>query len=271
MLCVIIMLLFVILLDRKILGSIQGREGPVVLGMFGLFQSPIDGMKIFFKTIIFNRFTNKFAFFLCPLVAFFLGTLYWSFLPTSSLGGVLDLTYDLLVVYTLMSLGVVAFVIAAWSAFLSKFPVLGAIRELVQMLAYELLTGLAFLTLMLFSGGMSFRNLIASQECVWFIFLITPFAILLFIVILAELHRTPFDLSEAEAELTAGYQAEHGGSAFSAFYLAEYNNVLVFSLIFVVSFLGGWFNPFLLEGESDWSLPVKICFVIFFCIAVRGA
>lgn len=255
----IIVLLFIILLDRKILGSIQGREGPVVVSFFGFLQAPIDGMKIFFKSVVFNRFSNKMVFFIAPLFVFFLSTVGWTFIPLSAIGGVFDLNYDLLIIYTLMSLGVLGFVLAAWAALSSNFPVLGAIREVVQMLAYELLIGFVFLILMLFTGTMGLRGCVAAQHSVWFIFLLTPVAFLFYVVIIAELHRTPFDLSEAEAELTAGYQTEHGGSAFSAFFLAEYNNVFILASVFTLGFIGGWLSPLFFFGAATlFSLKVVL-------------
>lgn len=165
-------------------------------------------------------------------------------LPVTQYGGAVDFEYDLMSLNILGSVEVFIFVFATWAALSSKFPTLAALREVAQQCAVEALTGFCFLVVALYGGTLSIRAIVDAQEYVWYFFVVTPYAYIYYLAVLAELHRTPSDLTEAESELTAGYQAEHGGILFSLFYLSEYGGIVVSSILFSLLFLGGWFLPF---------------------------
>jgi NADH:ubiquinone oxidoreductase subunit H len=236
----VISLLVIVIAERKILAAMQGREGPSVVGLGGILQTAVDGLKVFFKNIVFSRRSFKIAFFVLPLILMFLNFFKIAYIPTSSTAAVGVFEYDIFLIYVITSIDVFVFILSSWMAFTSKFPTLAAVRELAQMCSFELVYGFCVLAVILNAGSLCFRTCIASQSFIWFFFILTPYAFLFFIAILAESHRIPIDTSESESELVAGYQTEHGGFNFSFFYLAEYGGIIISSLIFSILFLGGW-------------------------------
>jgi NADH-quinone oxidoreductase subunit H len=240
LLCITVILLLAINAERRWLAFAQGREGPSVAGSFGLLQTALDGLKVFLKTVAFSRGTAKITFFLLPVLLVVLGFFTWTILPLSPNGAVVDFSYDIVLAYFLLSWDVLAFVCAAWSAFGSKFPTLSALREIIQMCAFELVIGFCFLIAAVHAGTLSIHSCVEGQAAIWFGLVAWPYVFLFYLSMLAELHRTPFDLTEAESELTAGYQSEHGGILFSLFFLCEYNGVLLLSTLFSLLLLGGW-------------------------------
>jgi len=249
---------------------VQGREGPSIVGVFGFGQTAVDGVKTFFKNIVVSRRSAKILFFLLPTLLLFFNFIKILFVPTSITGGVIDFEYDILIIYVLISFDVLVLVYASWVSFTSKFPTISSLREIAQLCSFELVSGFCLLSVVMHAGSLSLRTCIAAQHFVWFFFIITPYAYLFFVVVVAELHRTPVDLSEAESEIVAGYQSEFGGFNFSFFYLAEYSNLLISGIIYVALFLGGW-NSVFCWFESDFFMTVKISLLASFLVVIRAA
>jgi NADH-quinone oxidoreductase subunit H len=243
-------ILFTILGERRTLAEIQGREGPSVTGFGGFVQAIVDGMKTFFKAVLVSKRSFKVLFFMLPAGLLLVNIIKFAVLPLSKVGGFVDFEYDLAFLNLLGSFEVFIFVFASWVALSSKFPTIAALRGIAQQCAVEALTGFCFIIVALYAGSLSIRTVVESQEYVWYFFVVTPYAYVYYLAILSELHRTPSDVTEAESELTAGYQVEHGGILFSLFYLSEYGGIVVSAIVFSLLFLGGWFLPLGLGAHS---------------------
>ena len=265
----VVSLLAVVIAERKILASMQGREGPSVVGLGGVLQTAVDGLKVFFKNTVFSRKSFKIAFFVLPLVLMFLNFLKIAYIPTSSSAAVGVFEYDIFLIYVITSIDVFVFILSSWLAFTSKFPTLAAVRELAQMCSFELIYGFCVLAVVLNAGSLCFRTCILSQNFIWFFFILTPYAFLFFVAILAESHRIPIDTSESESELVAGYQTEHGGFNFSFFYLAEYGSIIVSSIIFSIFFFGGWGLVVTSWLTSDIAFMLKSAVVLSAILLTR--
>jgi NADH-quinone oxidoreductase subunit H len=176
----VVSLLAVVIAERKILASMQGREGPSVVGLGGILQTAVDGLKVFFKNMIFSRKSFKIAFFVLPLVLMFLNFLKIAYIPTSSSAAVGVFEYDIFLIYVITSIDVFVFILSSWLAFTSKFPTLAAVRELVQMCSFELIYGFCVLAVVLNTGSLCFRTCILSQNFIWFFFYINAVCIFIF-------------------------------------------------------------------------------------------
>lgn len=229
---------FLTVLERKVMGSIQRRMGPNVIGFVGLFQAIADGLKLAVKEPIIPRKANKFIFIGAPLFVFFVSLLGWFVIPlgpsTQS-----DFQLGLLYVLVINALEVYGVLLAGWASN-SKYALLGGLRAAAQMISYELCISFIFLTIVLVSGTFNLSKIVLAQQNMWFILPLFPLGVLFFIAMLAETNRTPFDLPEAEAELVAGYNVEYSGLLFALFFLGEYANILFLSVLYVLLFFGGW-------------------------------
>lgn len=229
----------------------------------------MDGFKVFLKTIVVSKKSNKIFFFILPLYLFISGFLKLTFLPVSTYGGNIDFKYDILIIHVLTVFDTLVFIIAAWSSFSSKFPSISTLRQVAQLCAFELVGSFCLLSVISLSGTLSFRGCIDAQQAVWFVFLLIPYAFLFFVVILAETHRTPADFMEAESEVTAGYQTEFGGVIFSFFYLAEYLSIIVLSIVYTALFFGG--NCLLFNlGKYSLTLFIKVVILLFIFVVIRA-
>lgn len=256
--------------ERKVIAAIQLRVGPNVVGPFGLLQPIADAVKLLHKEIIIPRVSNKFLFILAPLMTFSISLSMWAVIPWGAKAVISNLNIGLLYIYALSSLGVYGIIIAGWSGN-SKYAVLGALRAVAQMISYEVLIGLIFIAVLLWSGSLNLNHIIEAQRNMWFVIPLFPMACVYIIAMLAETNRTPFDLPEAESELVAGYHVEYSSMTFGLLFLSEYANMILMSALGSILFLGGWLAPFGLECiPSGFWLAGKIAFFLFLFIWIRA-
>lgn len=260
------------LVERKILGFMQRRRGPNVVGFFGLLQPIADGVKLIFKETILPTHANKILFILAPIATFSLSLLGWAIIPFDENYVYANIELGVLYLFAISSLGVYGIICAGWSSN-SKYALLGALRSAAQMISYEVSFSLILLGVLFCSSSLNLSQIILSQSYVWYIIPLLPAFIMFFISALAETNRPPFDLPEAEAELVAGYNVEYSSLTFALFFLAEYLNMIMMSALLSIFFLGGWLAPFafleVIPGIFWFS--IKVCFFIFSFVWVRAA
>jgi len=262
------------LAERKIMGSIQRRRGPNVIGYLGLLQPLADGLKLFVKETILPSNSNLFLFILAPLLSFVLSLIGWSVIPLSETIVISDLNIGILYLFAISALSVYGIILAGWSSN-SKYPFLGALRSAAQMISYEVSIGFIVVTVALCAGSFNLSKIVLAQQKVWFLIPLFPMFVLFYISMLAETNRHPFDLPEAEAELVSGYNVEYSSMTFALFFLGEYANMLLMSTFSSLLFLGGWLPlinifPLNLLPGSFW-LSIKILLGVIFFILTRAA
>ena len=260
--------------ERKLMGSIQRRRGPNVIGFLGLLQPLADGLKLFVKETILPSNSNVYIFIIAPLLTFVLSLIGWAVIPLSETVVISDLNLGILYLLAISSLSVYGIVMAGWSSN-SKYPFLGSLRSAAQMISYEVSIGFIIVNVCLCVGSFNLSNIVLSQTNVWFIIPLFPMFILFYISMLAETNRHPFDLPEAEAELVSGYNVEYSAMTFALFFLGEYANMLLMSAFSSILFLGGWLpllNIFIFQflPGSFW-LSIKILLGVTFFILTRAA
>ena len=235
--------LFYIYFERKVCAAFQCRIGPDRVGPMGLLQSFADMFKMLIKELISLNHTDKFLFALAPYLVILASMLAFAVLPWGNGLQVLDFNIGIFFLIAVSSIGVLGILLAGWSSN-NKFTLIGALRSGAQMVSYELSIGLSVLTMVCLAGTMSVEGIVMEQKDLWFIFSGHIPAIIAFIIYLiagtAETNRGPFDLPEAESELTAGYHTEYSGIHFGFFYLAEYLNLFIVSGVATLLFFGGW-------------------------------
>lgn len=262
-----------ILVERKLLGSVQRRRGPNVVGIFGLLQPFADGVKLVIKEFFIPTHANWVLFFLSPVFTFFCTIVLWFILPMSDCLTYVDLPSSMLLYLSISSLSVHGIIFAGWSSN-SKYSFLGGIRSASQMISYELCISSVFLSVIVLCRSFSFLDVVLYQEGVWLVFPLFPFWILFLISMLAETNRAPFDLPEAEAELVAGYNVEYSAIAFAMFFLAEYGNMILMSVVSTLLFFGGWLPTM---GSVTMYLPttllfgIKVLFHLWLFVIVRAS
>jgi NADH-quinone oxidoreductase subunit H len=264
---------YLTLMERKVIGAMQLRKGPNVVGPFGLLQPLADGLKLFVKETIIPSGANKVVFVLAPMVTFCLALVAWAVIPFD-LGMVLaDINVGILYLFAISSLGVYGIIMAGWASN-SKYAFLGALRSAAQMVSYEISIGFVIVTVLLCVGSLNLSKIVMAQQTVWFAVPLLPMFVVFFISALAETNRAPFDLPEAEAELVSGYNVEYSSMTFALFFLGEYANMILMSAMTVILFLGGWLAPFNVVPFTWVPGPIwfalKIGFVLFLFLWVRA-
>ena len=266
---------YMTLMERKVLGHMQVRYGPNRVGPLGLLQPIADGIKLFFKEDIVVPFANRLIYILAPSVIVITALMSYAVIPfgdhVTIMGQKVDLVLadvnvGVLYLFAISSLGVYGIVMGGWASN-NKYSLLGSIRSSAQMISYELSLGLSVIGGLMITGSLSTVKIVEAQAPVWFV-IYQPLGFIIYLIsAVAESSRTPFDLTECENELVAGYQTEYSSMKFGLYYLGEYAHILVVSSLAVTLFFGGWHGPWL--PPVVWFL-IKVFFFIFFFIWVRA-
>ena len=265
---VLVSVAMIVWLDRRVWAFVQKRQGPNVVGPFGLLQSLADALKYIFKEIIIPSSSNKVIFILAPIVTMTLALVAWAVIPFSETQVLADINVGILYLFAVSSLGVYGIIMGGWASN-SKYPFLGAIRSAAQMVSYEVSIGIIIINVLLCVGSLNLNDIVLAQKNLWFVIPLFPMFVIFFISALAETNRPPFDLPEAEAELVAGYQTEYSGMMYAMFWLGEYANILLMCAMCSILFLGGWLSPIdlypfnFIPGAIWLILKILLLFVLF--------
>ena len=270
---VLVAVAMIVWLDRRVWAFVQKRQGPNVVGPFGLLQSLADALKYIFKEIIIPASSNKIIFILAPIITMTLALIAWAVIPFGENQVLANINVGILYIFAVSSLGVYGIIMGGWASN-SKYPFLGSIRSAAQMVSYEVSIGIIIINVLLCVGSLNLNDIVLAQKKIWFIIPLFPMFVIFFISALAETNRPPFDLPEAESELVAGYQTEYSGMMYAMFWLGEYANILLMCALGSILFLGGWLSPidlypFNLIPSAVW-LIFKILFLFILFALVKA-
>jgi NADH-quinone oxidoreductase subunit H len=259
--------------ERRVLGAMQLRRGPNVVGPFGLWQPFADALKMIMKETIVPTGANRVLFLLAPILTFSLAMIAWVVVPTGNNLAIADINVGILYLFAISSLGVYGIIIAGWASN-SKYAFLGGLRSAAQMVSYEVSIGFVLVSVLLCVGSLNLNDVVRAQNGLWFCIPLFPMFIVFFISGLAECNRVPFDLPEGESEIVAGFMVEYSSMSYAMFFLGEYANMVLMSGMTSILFLGGWmsplpFAPFTWIPGPIWFI-LKICFVMFMFFWVRA-
>jgi NADH:ubiquinone oxidoreductase subunit H len=271
---VLLAVAFMTIIDRKVMGSMQRRVGPNVVGYYGVLQPFADALKLVVKEQVIPSQATKSLFFLAPLLTLIFSLLGWGVIPFGEGLTLSDFSLGIFYSLALSSIGVYGILFAGWSAN-SKYAFLGSLRSTAQMISYELIYSAAVLTVILLCGTFNITEIIEAQQSVWYIVPLLPIFLLFYISALAETNRTPFDLPEAESELVAGFMTEHSGMIFVFFFLGEYCSIVLMSTFTAILFLGGYNLPELFTNTTfinlqSIALAFKAVLIMFLFVWIRA-
>lgn len=280
----ILFVVFMVYFERKIMGYMHARIGPNRVGPKGIFQSLADTIKLLFKEIIIPAKADRFMFLLAPILLLIPAIAAWAIVPLNPEFLIADINAGLLYLLALTSFGVYGVILAGWASN-SKYAFLGSMRAAAQMVAYEIAMGFALVGVLMAGGSLKLGAIVAAQSGGiqnWFFIPLFPLFIVYFISGVAETNRHPFDVAEGEAEIVAGFHVEYSGAAFAIFFLAEYINMALISILTAIFFLGGWESvfsnfsilensvfSFLIQPSIFWLL-IKTLFFLFVFVWLRA-
>ena len=261
--------------ERRIIGAMQLRKGPNVVGWFGLLQPFADALKLLTKEIVLPSGASPVVFLLAPMVTFSLAMVAWAVIPIDAGLVISDINVGILYLFAISSLGVYGVVMAGWASN-SRYAFLGAMRSAAQMVSYEVSIGFIMITVLMTAGTLNLSELVIAQSEPlfgflpgWYFIPHFPMFIVFFVSVLAETNRHPFDLPEAESELVAGFMTEYSSMPFALFFLGEYANMIMMSAVVTILFLGGWLPPYdiapfnYIPGFVWFSLKIAFCLFVF--------
>ena len=279
----IIAVAYLTLVERKVIGWMQVRIGPNRVGPLGLLQPFADTFKLIFKEIVVPTGSNRYLFFIAPLLSIGPAVAAWAVVPLTDRLVVADVDAGLLYLLAMTSLGVYGIILAGWASN-SKYAFLGALRSAAQIVSYEIAMGFALVAVLMCANSLNLREIVAGQEggaAYWYLWPLLPMFVVYITAGIAETNRHPFDLAEGESEIVAGFHVEYSGVTFAIFFLAEYMNMILIATLASVMFLGGWLSPFPIL--NDWTvfgfapfgdglgwLGAKVAFVLLIFLWVRA-
>ena len=274
----LVFIAYALLADRKVWAAVQLRRGPNVVGPWGLFQSFADLLKFVFKEPIIPSSSNKGMFLLAPLLTCTLALAAWAVIPLNAGWAIADINVGILYIFAISSLGVYGVIMGGWASN-SKYPFLSALRAAAQMVSYEVSIGFVIVTVLMCAGSLNLTKIVEAQDSAlgilgWYWLPLFPMFVVFFVSALAETNRPPFDLSEAESELVAGYMVEYSSTPYLLYMLGEYVAIMTMCSLGAILFLGGWLSP-IPFAPFTW-VPGVIWFVLkasflFFLIAMAKA
>ncbi len=272
---------YLTLAERKVIGYIQVRIGPNRVGPWGLLQPIADGLKLALKEVIFPAKSNLYLFLIAPVLAIGPALAAWAVMPFDATMTLANIDAGLLYILAITSMGVYGIVIAGWASN-SRYAFLGALRSAAQVVSYEIAMGFALVGVLVAAGSLNLGEIVLAQQggfLHWFWLPLFPLFVVYFISGVAETNRAPFDVSEGESEIVAGFHVEYSGMAFAVFFLAEYADMILISMLAAVLFMGGWLSPFQgipgLETLFSWVpgivwLLMKTCVFLFLYLWFRA-